>query len=387
MGYWQNKLIEEQEEAWEVRVGQIETVLTYFGGVCSVSVERADGVTVYVQARRVPDAVEVEAIGNTYLPEPARLTDAGIEVMKSLGWTAPELPETPNFTRTVAEGADLHALAVVVGRTFQEVYGVRGHETWVVSPPEFGQVEAGLEPFEILDPDTEVGEVVDVHQVLREGSGVELAAVVASAEVSFEDCLAAGLPRGERIAEMAMLYRADCPVEFLRKSAFHLNVLADPQLPLATARAVLAARPTAYEIAKLSNRRDIARDVLLRAAAWGHRLARARGVSGGDYLRLDCVPPQRLTEVADQQDGEAAGLLRNPRCPDDLVLRYLTAPSARVRYSALAVARRRDLAIDPVLLRTARDLPLTDQKNYPYADRIRAIAEHLLAARTPRSRP
>lgn len=379
MGYWQNRLIEMQDEGWRVRIGQIQTVLSYFGSICSVSIQRHDGVTVYVQARRVDDALEVEAIGNTYLPEPARLSHEQVAAMGRLGWTAPEPPCSPNFTRIVASGADLHQVAFTIARTFEEVYGVRGDETWVVSPPEFGQVGAGLEPLDVpLHGETHED---DPFRLLREASGVALAAVVASDTVTFDDCLAAGLPRGERIAEMAMLYREDCPVAFLRSSAFHMSVLRDPKLPLNTARAVLAARPTSYEISRLSKRTDIPSEALRRAADRGHRLARARGESGEDYLRLDCVPPQRLTQLADEQDGEAIGMLRHPRCPGDVVLRYLLSRSARVRSAALVAIKRRNLPIDSSLIRAARDLPMTDHGPFPCAERVRATADQILAAR------
>ena len=157
---------------------------------------------------------------------------------------------------------DLHEVAVTIARTFEEVYGVRGDETWVLSPPEFGQSDAGL-AHRSTSPHTRR------HNRISSGSstrppGLRWRAVVASESVTFDDCLAAGLPRGERIAEMAMLYRDDCPVTFLRSSAFHMNVLRDPKLPLKTARAVLAARPSSYEISALSKRTDISVEVLRR---------------------------------------------------------------------------------------------------------------------------
>ena len=71
MGYWQNRLIELQDEAWQVRVGQLQTMLSYFGGLCSVSVERADAVTIYVQARRLEGGIEIEAV-EQHLPARAR---------------------------------------------------------------------------------------------------------------------------------------------------------------------------------------------------------------------------------------------------------------------------------------------------------------------------
>lgn len=333
--------------------------------------------TVYAQAQRVGEDLEIEAISNSYLPSAARLGDAEVAAMCRLGWSAPEAPDAPNFTRTAAEGADLHRLAVAIACTFWEVYAVRGDETWTVNPPEFAHLAAGLDPFEVLDPVEVKGG--DPLCVLREGSGVALAVVVASDAVTFNDCLAAGLPRGDRIAEMAMLYRQDCSVEFLRASSFHLNVLRDPQPPLTTARALLAARPRAYEISKLNRRADVPHEALVRAAIRGYRQARARGESGGDYLRLDCVPPQRLTEVAAQQDGEAMGMLRHSQCPEDVVLCYLLARSARVRYAALAATRRRNLVVDSALLRAAGHLPMTDREVYPCADRVRTFAGQILA--------
>jgi hypothetical protein len=381
MGNWQTWQIEMQDERWRVRIGQIQTMLSYFGSVCSVSIERHDGVTVYVQAQRLDEGLEIGAIGNGYLPERAKLSDEQVALLGRLGWSAPEPPASSNFTRTVATDEDLHEVAAGIACTLEAVYGVRGDETWVVSPPEFGQAGAGLEPFEILQPDEEQHEDNDPIRLLREASGAALAVAVASDAITFDDCLAAGLPRGERIAEMAMLYREDCPVEFLRKSAFHPTVLDDPQLPLATARAVLAARPASYELSRLGRRADIPREELLRAADRGHRLARGRGESGGDYLRLDFVPPRRLAALADQQEGEAVGILRNRRCPDDLVLRYMLARSARVRYAALAAIKRRNIPIDSALIRAARDLPMTDHRAFPYADRVRVIADQILAAR------
>lgn len=377
MGDSQSEIDAHQNAGWNVRVGQIQTVLSYFGTVCSVSVERPDGVTVYVQAERIDDGLELEAVGDTYLPVAARLNDRQVREMRRLGWGAPSLPDSPNFTRAVGEGADLHEVAVDVARTLRQVYGVRGDDTWMVNPPEFAQAGAGLEP----DPVETESETCHYVRRLHESSGVALAAAVASEAVTFEDCLAAGLPRGDRLAELAMLYRPDCPVAFLRKSAFHLSVLDDANLPLSTARALLASRPAAYEIARLAKRGDIPGDALLRAAMRGHRIARSRGESGGEYLRLDCVPRQRLTELANQQDGEVVGMLRSPKCDDGLVLRYLFARSAQVRYTALATIKRRNIPIDSSLIRIARDLPVTDYQSYSYADRVKAIADQILVAR------
>jgi hypothetical protein len=337
---------------------------------------------VYVQALRVDDGLELEAIGNTYLPDEAQLSDEQVAVMTRHGWVAPRPPTAPNFILTVAGGADLHAVAVTIARTLAEVYGVRGDETWRVSPPEFGQIGSLPEPHEAaVQPDAMPHADDELLQLLRTATGAALAVAVASTAVTFAECLAAGLPRGERLAEMAMLYREDCPVEFLRGSAFHTIVLGDSKLPLKTARAVLAARPSSYEISRLSRRTDIPREALQRAADRGHRLARARGESGGEYLRIDCVLPQRITALADQQDGEAVGMLRHPRCPEEVVLRYVLARSARVRYAALVATKRRALLIDSALIRAARDLPMTDHGRFPYAERVRATANQILSAR------
>lgn len=208
MGHRQSETEGGQHAAWDVLVGQIQTVLSYFGTVCSLSVDRQDGVTVYVQAERIEDGLELEAIGDIYLPLAARLTDRQVREMGRLGWVAPNIPDSPNFTRTVGEGADLHAVAVDLARTLQQVYGVRGDDTWMVSPPEFAQAGTGLEP----DPVEAESETCHYVRHFRESSGVALAAAVASEAVTFEDCVAAGLPRGDRLAELVMLYRPDCPV-------------------------------------------------------------------------------------------------------------------------------------------------------------------------------
>ena len=50
-------------------------------------------------------------------------------------------------------------------------------------------------------------------------------------------CSRPGCPREDRLAELAMLYREDCPVDFLRESRFQWEVMRDPALPVATARA------------------------------------------------------------------------------------------------------------------------------------------------------
>lgn len=140
------------EDNWEMRTGQIETVLNFFGSNCSISVERTDGVTVYVQARREEDDLEIEAIGNTYLPPAARLTDADGAAMTRLGWTEPRPPTLPNFTRVARRQDHLLDVATALAATLRQVYRVSSADTWVVSPPEFGLGD-GLQGFEVMDLD------------------------------------------------------------------------------------------------------------------------------------------------------------------------------------------------------------------------------------------
>lgn len=137
-------------DAWAARIGQIQTVLTYFSDTCSVSVERADGATVYVQAQRADGSLDLEATGNTYLPPSGQLSVDDRDAMVHLGWTAPEPPETPNFTRLARPGADLADLAVDLAATFRDVFRVAVTDTWLVYPPELG-VGSDLEPLEVLD--------------------------------------------------------------------------------------------------------------------------------------------------------------------------------------------------------------------------------------------
>ena len=281
-----------------------------------------------------------------------------------------------------------------MARTFAEVYGVRADAEWVVSPPEFGNLDAGLTPFEVLELDgaaeretrddeaaVSAEELIATRmRILREGSGAELIAVIESNAVTWQDLLDAGLPHGDKRAELVMLYRDDCPVEFLRKSRFHLEVLTDPALPVGTAEAILAAEPSALEIEKLARRRDLARLELARAAVRGAKLANWRGRTGSLFLRLSTFPTRLLEELADIQEADAAGMLRHPRCPEDIVLKHILSRSANVRYLALAATEKRNLAIDSALIRLAKQVPMTERPGtlFPQAERARKLADAIL---------
>ena len=139
-----------------------------------------------------------------------------------------------------------------------------------------------------------------------------------------------------------MLYREDCPVDFLRKSRFQWDVMRDPALPVATARAVLDAKPSAWEIRVLSGRKDLTSKELQLAAVRGRARARWQGKSGGDYAALRCLPAGWLELTANGVDDEIVGILRNPNCPEAVVRRYVTCGSARVRLQALLATHRRD---------------------------------------------
>lgn len=371
-----------QSHAWEVRVGQIESVLTFFGTLCSISIEIPATATcpaheVYVQARRDEGGLEVEIIGNQYLPEAARLDAGRISDLTVLGWREPG-DDTPNFSRFVATEADLGELARTVAGSLRRL-GVRPDLEWSVSPPELGNQPGGLAGMEVIDPDDRDAE----EQVLREGAGAALVSLIAGDTFTWAELIAAGLPRSDKQAELAMLFRPDCDVAFLRASSFHRDVISDPMLPVEVARAVLADQPTAYELRELSRRPDLSRADIAAAAAHSLRLARWHGRPAERFLSLSALPASRLTEVADQHDSEAVGMLRHPRCPESIVLRHLLARSARVRYAALAATRRRNLAIDSALVRAARDLPMTERPNtfHPYGPRVRELADRILEDR------
>jgi hypothetical protein len=141
-----------------------------------------------------------------------------------------------------------------------------------------------------------------------------------------------------------MLFRPDCPVEFLRASSFYLVVLADPMLPIAIVRKVLKADPVAYEISKLARRGDLSRLELAAAATHGLRRARWYGRRADSYLALEEMPPARLQGFADQHDVEASGMLRHRSCPEAVVLAHVLARSAR---SATWRCRRRSDRASP----------------------------------------
>jgi hypothetical protein len=155
---------------------------------------------------------------------------------------------------------------------------------------------------------------------LRVASGPTLVAAVSSDLAKFDELVEVGLPRGDRLAELTMLYRDDCPVEFLRESRFKLEVLRDPALPLTTGRAVLGAKPTAVEISVLP----------------GSCCERTRpgqvARQGRRGLRGSAVPAGRVAGAgSNTMDDEIVGILRNPNCPEAVARRYITCGSARIR--------------------------------------------------------
>ncbi|RYC05660.1 hypothetical protein [Nocardioides zhouii] len=218
-------------------------------------------------------------------------------------------------------------------------------------------------------------------ETLGTASGATLAAAAASALVTFAELLAAGLPREDRLAELAMLYRGDCPVGFLRESRFQGEVIRDPALPVSTARAVLEAKPSALEIDVLSRRKDLANKELQLAAVRGRARARWQGKSGGEYAALRCLPAGWLELAGNGVDEEIVGILRNPNCSEAVVRRYITCGTARVRLQALLATHRRGLAIESSLVVAARDLPMTDSPKFPRRDRVVEVANRILAAR------
>lgn len=218
-------------------------------------------------------------------------------------------------------------------------------------------------------------------ETLATASGAALAAAVASPLVTFARLLEARLPREDRLAELAMLYREDCPVEFLRGSRFQWEVLSDPALPVTTARAVLEAQPSATEIRSLSKRKDLSSKELQLAAVRGRQRARWQGKDGGEYAALRCLPEGWLELASNGVDSEIVGILRNPHCPEAVVRRYIVCGTARVRLQALMATHRRGLAIESSLVEAARDLPMTDSAKFPRRDRVVEIANRILAAR------
>ncbi len=218
-------------------------------------------------------------------------------------------------------------------------------------------------------------------EALGTASGAELAAAAASPLVTFDELLEACLPREDRVAELAMLYRKDCPVHFLRDSRFHLEVLCDPALPVTNARALLEARPRAMEISLLSKRKDLSSKELQLAAVNGRDRSRWQGKDGGDYAALRCLPAGWLELASNGVDAEIMGILRNPNCPESVVRRYIVCGTARIRLQALMATHRRGLAIESSLIVAARDLPMTDSTTLPRRDRVRTLANRILTER------
>ncbi len=138
-------------QAWQERIGQIETVLSFFGATFTIDVARADGEDIYVQGERDGDMVRVEAISNEYLSDRGQLSNAEVARMVELGWDRPEAPDTPNFALLVVNPTEtvLHELAVLMARSLAEVYGVRADDEWSIVPTEFGKTAADL----FQDPD------------------------------------------------------------------------------------------------------------------------------------------------------------------------------------------------------------------------------------------
>ncbi|MET3962822.1 hypothetical protein ABIE44_002756 [Marmoricola sp. OAE513] len=225
---------------------------------------------------------------------------------------------------------------------------------------------------------------VDKDRILRHGSTAELVALVASDAVTWAELVDAGLPRGDLQVELAMLYRADCPQAFLRESDFRSNVLDDPRLPVTTARAILADKPMAMEIRRLgAARADLTRMELSRAAYDGFKRARWRGLGAEMYLALAQFGAGHLRIVVEDHEREVVGMLRNPICPEPIVLEHVMSRRARVRYFALKAIQERDLAIDSTWIRGARDLPMSERRNTttPYTARVKKLADEILEAR------
>ena len=218
-------------------------------------------------------------------------------------------------------------------------------------------------------------------EALATASGAALAAAVVSPLVTFAELIEAGLPREDRLAELAMLYREDCPVAFLRDSRFQWEVMKDPALPVVTARALLAAKPSALEISALPRRKDLSSKEVQLAAVRGRAQAKWQGKSGGEYAALRCLPVGWLELASNGVDDEVVGILRNPNCPEAVVRRFITYGTARVRLQALRATHGRDLAIESSLVVAARDLPMTDSAKFPHRERVVSLANRILAAR------
>ncbi|MBM9458760.1 hypothetical protein JK386_02520 [Nocardioides sp. zg-536] len=183
---------------------------------------------------------------------------------------------------------------------------------------------------------------------------------------------------------MARLYRPDCPVEFIAASDFKRRVLSDPTWPKACAMRFLAARPSAWDLECLAKRGDVPVEMLVEAAKKGYR-STSPGLARARYLQLSFMPGQTLREMSAGQDVELRAALRNPACPEEVVVRCLTSPLASIRWSALRAVQQRNLPISSVYIRAAMELPMTESglggppKGYRF--RVITTAKQILAGR------
>lgn len=374
-------------DLWEIRVGQIETVLRYFGRLCSVSVERefySNGRvrtdTVYLQAHRVDGGLEVEMTGNEYLSANPLDVDQ-VAQMLAWGWTAPSGGSQPNFSRFLPSDADLHDFAVQALVTFAEIYGVGPDDEWGINPPELVIEDAESNEARVMTPE-------EIHeqriQTLCHGAVIEVLELINSDQVTWQDLIDAGLPRGDKRLEIAMMYRPDCPAEFFRASKwFQFDVMRDLHLPTSVAKTLLESTPSAHEIKRLAQRGDLAEPDLRRAAQTEFRRARWHGHEAGRYLELTVIPVSTLARAAREHEDEAVGLLRHPDCPEWIVHDHVLARSARVRHAALSAIKNRNLAIDSALIRLAAELSMREKPDthFPYAPRVKTLAKEILEAR------
>lgn len=374
-------------DLWEVRVGQIETVLRYFGRICSISVEREvvpayDGSgtdTVYLQAQRVDGGLEVEMTGNAYLLAKP-LDEDQVAQMVEWGWTAPCDGSQPNFSRFLSSDADLHDFALQALAAFAEVYGIGPAEEWGINPPEFVIEDACSQEMRVMTPE-------EIHaqrlQTLRDGTLIEVLELIHSDQVSWEDLIAVGLPRSDVRLEVAMMYRPECPADFFRASSLAFEVVEDLHLPTTVAKALLDSKPEAYEIRRLARRGDLTESDLRQAAQSGLRRARWYGKKAGAFLELSVMAVTTLSRTAKEHEDEAVGLLRHRNCPEGIVHDHVLARPARVRLAALNAVKDRNLAIDSTLIRLAGDLPMreTPDTRFPLAPRVKTLVKEILEAR------
>lgn len=215
---------------------------------------------------------------------------------------------------------------------------------------------------------------------LKGKAGPGLAAAVADPGLRFADLVEAGLPGGDAHAELAMLYRHDCPAGFLRRSQFTLQALRDPALPVVTARRLLASKPSPLEIQILGRRKDLTSKELQLAAVTGRDNA-PDSARRAAYAALSCLPAGWVELACNGIDAEILGMLRNPNCPEGVVRRYVTHTSARIRHAALRAVLRRNLPVESSFIRAAHTLPMTDSARWPRADQVRQLARDILAQR------